>query len=59
MKKFTLRILGPSTTWIEIVEAETFETLNGHYSFVIGNGFNNDVNKIVLQPDGKILVGGY
>ena len=36
MKKFTLRILGPSTTWTEIVEAERFETLNLHYSFVIG-----------------------
>jgi uncharacterized delta-60 repeat protein len=27
-------------------------------SFNIGTGFNNQVNAIVLQPDGKILVGG-
>lgn len=27
--------------------------------FNIGTGFNNDVNKITLQADGKILVGGY
>ncbi len=27
-------------------------------SFNIGTGFNNEVNTIVLQPDGKILVGG-
>lgn len=26
-------------------------------SFVIGSGFNNTVNTIVIQPDGKILVG--
>jgi uncharacterized delta-60 repeat protein len=26
--------------------------------FDIGDGFNNDVNTIVLQPDGRILVGG-
>jgi len=28
-------------------------------SFVIGSGFNSVVNTIQLQPDGKILVGGY
>jgi uncharacterized delta-60 repeat protein len=28
-------------------------------SFVIGTGFNGTVNTIELQPDGKILVGGY
>ena len=27
-------------------------------SFVIGSGFNSDVNKIVIQSDGKIVVGG-
>ncbi len=27
-------------------------------SFNIGSGFNNTVRKIVVQPDGKILVGG-
>lgn len=27
-------------------------------TFNIGGGFNNDVNKLVVQPDGKILVGG-
>lgn len=27
-------------------------------SFVIGSGFNNDVYSIILQSDGKILVGG-
>lgn len=27
-------------------------------SFSIGSGFNNDVNSIVMQIDGKILVGG-
>jgi uncharacterized delta-60 repeat protein len=27
--------------------------------FDIGDGFNDDVNTIVLQPDGRILVGGY
>jgi len=28
-------------------------------TFNIGNGFNNDVNSILIQPDGKIIVGGY
>ena len=28
-------------------------------SFLIGVGFNNSVKKIIVQPDGKILVGGY
>lgn len=28
-------------------------------SFVVGAGFNNDVNSIALQPDGKILAGGH
>jgi uncharacterized delta-60 repeat protein len=28
-------------------------------SFVVGTGFNTIVNTIALQPDGKILVGGY
>jgi uncharacterized delta-60 repeat protein len=28
-------------------------------SFSIGTGFNNSVKKIIVQPDGKILVGGY
>ena len=28
-------------------------------SFLIGIGFNNSVKKIIIQPDGKILVGGY
>jgi uncharacterized delta-60 repeat protein len=28
-------------------------------SFVIGTGFNNTTLSIALQPDGKILVGGY
>jgi uncharacterized delta-60 repeat protein len=27
-------------------------------SFVVGTGFNGNVNTIALQPDGKILVGG-
>lgn len=27
-------------------------------NFIIGNGFNNDVYTIKIQPDGKILVGG-
>ncbi|MCW1148833.1 delta-60 repeat domain-containing protein [Flavobacterium sp. TH16-21] len=27
-------------------------------SFNIGTGFNNNVNTIALQPDGKVLVGG-
>jgi len=26
--------------------------------FVVGTGFNGNVNKMVLQPDGKILIGG-
>jgi uncharacterized delta-60 repeat protein len=30
----------------------------GDKTFVIGNGFNNIVRSIVLQSDGKILVGG-
>jgi uncharacterized delta-60 repeat protein len=28
-------------------------------TFITGNGFNNVVNAIALQPDGKILLGGY
>ncbi|MFY8214304.1 MAG: Kelch repeat-containing protein [Flavobacterium sp.] len=28
-------------------------------NFLIGIGFNNSVKKIIVQPDGKILVGGY
>jgi uncharacterized delta-60 repeat protein len=28
-------------------------------SFVIGDGFNDTVNTVQLQPDGKILVGGF
>jgi uncharacterized delta-60 repeat protein len=28
------------------------------YSFVIGTGFNSNIQTIQLQPDGKILVGG-
>jgi uncharacterized delta-60 repeat protein len=28
-------------------------------SFIIGSGFNNTVNSIVLQPNGNIIVGGY
>ena len=28
-------------------------------SFSIGNGFNNSVKKIIVQPNGKILVGGF
>ena len=28
-------------------------------SFIVGDGFNDDVYTIAIQPDGKILVGGY
>ncbi len=28
-------------------------------TFNIGKGFNSDVNSILIQPDGKIIVGGY
>lgn len=28
-------------------------------SFLMGNGFNDKVNSVTLQPDGKILIGGY
>ena len=28
-------------------------------TFSIGTGFNNDVRCMVLQPDGKVIVGGY
>jgi uncharacterized delta-60 repeat protein len=28
-------------------------------SFVVGAGFNSSINAITLQPDGKILVGGF
>lgn len=28
-------------------------------SFNIGTGLNNDVSKIIIQPDGKILIGGF
>ncbi|SFA96784.1 protein of unknown function, partial [Flavobacterium swingsii] len=27
-------------------------------SFITGTGFNNSVNSIAVQPDGKIMVGG-
>ncbi|MET3045681.1 T9SS type A sorting domain-containing protein [Flavobacterium covae] len=28
-------------------------------SFNIGTGLNNDISKIIIQPDGKILIGGF
>jgi uncharacterized delta-60 repeat protein len=36
-------------------------TENGNFdnSLVIGTGFNSQVNTIILQPDGKIIVGGF
>lgn len=44
---------------INIVRLNNDSTGSRDNTFLTGNGFNSDVKKIVIQPDGKILVGGY
>ena len=44
---------------INIVRLNNDATGSRDNTFLTGNGFNSDVKKIVIQPDGKILVGGY
>ena len=44
---------------INIVRLNNDGTGSRDNTFLTGNGFNSDVKKIVIQPDGKILVGGY
>jgi uncharacterized delta-60 repeat protein len=43
-------------TRLNIIRLNTDYTIDG--SFIIGNGFNTTVRTIILQSDGKILVGG-
>src|SRR5690554_1290297 len=40
-------------------KVEAQPTINIDTSFNIGTGFNNEVRSVALQPDGKVLVGGY
>ena len=40
-------------------KVEAQPTINIDTSFNIGIGFNNEVRSVALQPDGKVLVGGY
>jgi uncharacterized delta-60 repeat protein len=40
-----------------LIKLDTYGVIDT--SFTIGDGFNNDVTSIVIQPDGKILVGGF
>ena len=42
-----------------IIKLNEDGTINGDFFNNIGDGFNDSVLKIVVQPDGKILVGGY
>lgn len=44
---------------INIVRLNNDGTGSRDNTFLSGNGFNSDVKKIVIQSDGKILVGGY
>jgi uncharacterized delta-60 repeat protein len=55
-------LVGGSFTSYNGVESNKIIQLNSDgskdTSFVIGTGFNTTVNSIVLQSDGKILLGG-
>lgn len=46
--------------FINFISITTFAQLAGDIdtSFITGTGFNNSVNCITIQPDGKILIGG-
>jgi uncharacterized delta-60 repeat protein len=49
-------IFAPSINSNYIIRLNTGGTIDN--TFTVGNGFDNPVNIITLQPDGKILVGG-
>jgi uncharacterized delta-60 repeat protein len=49
-------IFTPSINSNYIIRLNTGGTIDD--TFTVGNGFDNPVNIITLQPDGKILVGG-
>jgi uncharacterized delta-60 repeat protein len=55
-------LVGGSFTSYNGVESNKIIQLNSDgskdTSFVIGTGFNNEIRSIILQLDGKILVGG-
>lgn len=55
-------LVGGRFTSYNHVSAKSIIRLNADgtidNSFVIGSAFNNAVNKMVLQPDGKIVLGG-
>ena len=54
----TLDPLDPATyTSARIIRLNADGTYD--QSFAIGDGFNDQVTTIAIQPDGKILVGGY
>ncbi|MFN5745404.1 MAG: delta-60 repeat domain-containing protein [Methylococcaceae bacterium] len=44
--------------WIEPVRAQSDGEINAAFTANIGSGVNGSVNVPILQPDGKILIGG-
>ncbi|NBO72589.1 hypothetical protein EBV26_19255, partial [bacterium] len=56
-------LVGGSFTNYDVTSAYSIIRLNADGSvdntFVYGSGFNSSVNVIVIQSDGKILIGGY